>query len=177
MYRVITPGQVDYGDVVLEMKAAGVDVLYYAGDSTEAALIIRRARDQGYNFQLVSGDALYTKQFWLITGLAGEGALFTSPPDPRNNPEAAEVIGNFRAAHYEPEGGTLHTYASIQVWAQAVGEAGTVEADAVAEVLRSQEFDTVLGHIGFDDNGDVAGSPTYIWYAWKDGQYVPAQLD
>jgi branched-chain amino acid transport system substrate-binding protein len=159
------------------MKAAGVDVLYYAGYSTEAALIIRQARAQDYDLQLVSGDALYTEQFWLITGPAGEGALFTSPPDPRSNPEAAEVVHNFRAAHYEPEGGTLHTYASIQVWAQAVEEAGTVEVDAVAEVLRNQEFDTVLGHIGFDGNGDIAGSPTYIWYVWKDGQYVPAQLD
>jgi branched-chain amino acid transport system substrate-binding protein len=177
LYRVITPGQVDYTDVVLEMKAVGIDVLYYAGYSTEAALIIRQARGQGYDLQLVSGDALYTEQFWLITGPAGEGALFTSPPDPRKSREAAEVVRNFRAAHYEPEGGTLHTYASIQVWAQAVAEAGTVEVDAVAEMLRSQGFDTVLGRIGFDDNGDVTGSPTYIWYVWKDGQYVPAQLD
>jgi branched-chain amino acid transport system substrate-binding protein len=176
MYLTITPGQVDYTDVVLEMRAAGVDVLYYAGYSTEAALIIRQARDRGYKLQLVSGDALYTEQFWLVAGAAAEGALFTSPPDPRNNPNAAGVVRNFRAAHYEPEGGTLHTYASIQVWAQAVEKAGTVEPDAVVAALRKHEFDTVLGRIGFDDNGDVTGSPTYIWYVWKDGQYVPAEV-
>jgi hypothetical protein len=33
----------------------------------------------------------------------------------------------------------------------------------------------VLGRIGFDGNGDVTGSPTYIWYVWKDGRYRPAQ--
>lgn len=42
MYRVITPSQADYTDLVLEMKAAGIDVLYYAGYSTEAALISGR---------------------------------------------------------------------------------------------------------------------------------------
>ena len=35
----------------------------------------------------------------------------------------------------------------------------------------------MLGRIGFDDNGDVTETQTYIWYAWKDGHYVPAQLD
>ena len=67
--------------------------------------------------------------------------------------------------------------ASIQVWAQAVEQAGTVKLDAVLEALRSHTFNTVIGHIGFDDNGDVTGTETYIWYVWKDGKYVPKQLE
>jgi branched-chain amino acid transport system substrate-binding protein len=177
MYEVIAPGQLEYVDLILKMQAARVDVLYYAGYSTEAALVIRQARDRGYDLQLVSGGDLYTEQFWLVAGAAGEGALFTSPPDPRENPEAAEVVRRFRTANYEPEGGTLHTYASIQAWAQAVEKAGTTELDAVIKALRSHTLDTVVGHIGFDDNGDVTGSPTYIWYVWKDGKYVPTQLE
>ena len=175
MYEAIVPGRLEYIDLILQMQAAGVDVLYYAGYSTEAALVIRQARDRGYDLQLVSGDSLYTEQFWLVAGPAGEGALFISAPDPRENPEAAEVVRRFRAANYEPEGGTLYTYASIQVWAQAVEQAGTTKLGAVIEALRSHEFDTVLGRVGFDDNGDVTGTETYIWYAWKDGKYVPAQ--
>ena len=85
MYETIEPGQLEYIDVVLRMKAAGVDVLYYAGYSTEAALLIRQARDRGYDLQLVSGNSLYTEQFWLVAGPAGEGAMFTSAPDPREN--------------------------------------------------------------------------------------------
>ena len=83
----------------------------------------------------------------------------------------------FRAANYEPEGGTLHTYASVQVWAQAVEKVGTTELDAVIEALRRHRFDTVVGRISFDDNGDVTGTETYIWYVWKDGQYGPARPD
>ncbi len=176
MYQAITPGQVDYTDVLSRMRAAGVDVVYYGGYSTEPALMIRQARDQGYELQLVSGDALYTEQFWLITGPAGEGALFTSSPDARAAPEAAEAVGRFRAASYEPEGGTLYTYASVQVWAQAVEQAGTLELDAVIEALRRHEFDTVLGRIGFDDNGDVIGPDTSVWYRWTDGAHMPVEL-
>ena len=47
MYEAIAPGHLEYIDVILKMKGAGVDVLYYGGYSTEAALIIRQAHDRG----------------------------------------------------------------------------------------------------------------------------------
>ena len=34
-------------------------------------------------------------------------------------------------------------------------KAGSLELDAVVKTLRSDEFDTVLGRIGFDEKGDV----------------------
>ena len=68
-------------------------------------------------------------------------------------------------------------YAAIQAWAQAVEEAGVFDHEAVAEALRTHEFDTVLGTIGFDEKGDVAGYNTFIWYVWGDGAFVPAGLD
>lgn len=43
----------------------------------------------------------------------------------------------------------------------------------MAEALRSHEFDTVLGRIGFDDKGDVAGYDTFVWYQWRGGDYEP----
>jgi branched-chain amino acid transport system substrate-binding protein len=175
MYEAVAPGQLEYIDVILKMKSASIDLLFYGGYSTEAALILRQAHDRGYDLQLVAGDSLYTEQFWLVAGSAGEGAMFVSAPDPREKPEAAEVVHKFRTAHYEPEGGTLYTYASIQVWAQAVEQAGTFKLDAVLEALHSHTFDTVIGPIAFDDNGDVTGTETYIWYVWKDGRYAPAQ--
>ena len=36
--------------------------------------------------------------------------------------------------------------------------------------LRSGQFDTVLGKIGFDDRGDVT-APGYVWYVWSNGTY------
>jgi branched-chain amino acid transport system substrate-binding protein len=61
----------------------------------------------------------------------------------------------------------------VQVWALAVEQAGTFETAAVAEALRSREFDSVLGTIGFDVKGDVTGYDTFVWYVWKDGDYAP----
>ena len=60
------PGQLDYGELLKEVKDKGIDVLYTGTYSSESALIVRQARDAGLDFQLVSGDALHNSDFWLI---------------------------------------------------------------------------------------------------------------
>ncbi len=170
MYEAYTAGEKDYSALVSKMKQAGVDVFYLGGYHTEAGLMIRQAREQGYNVQLVSGDALVTDEFWKITGKAGEGTLMTFSPDPRKNPDAAPVVKKFRDGGYEPEGYTLYTYGAIQAWAQAAEKAGTTDTKKVIDALRSGQFNTVLGKIGFDPKGDVT-APGYVWYVWQGGTY------
>jgi len=71
-------------------------------------------------------------------------------------------------------GEAVEVVAVIQVWAQAVERAGTFASGAVAEALHTSQFDTVLGRIGFDENGDVTGYDTYVWYVWRNGDFAPA---
>lgn len=172
MYEAFTPGERDYSSLISRMQAADIDVFYIGGYSAEAALIVRQARTRDYKAQLVSGDGIVTEDFWLIAGSAGEGTLMTFFPDARGNAEAASAVDAFRARGYEPEGYTLHAYAAVQVWAQAVEKAGTLELGAVIEVLRGEHFDTVLGTLDFDEKGDVT-TPSFVWYVWHDGDYVP----
>jgi branched-chain amino acid transport system substrate-binding protein len=168
MFEAIVPGKADYWDVVQEMRAKGVEVLYYGGYRHEAGLIIRQAREHGYQLHLVGGDGIVGEDFRLIAGTASEGTLLTAPPVP-SGPEAAELASKFT----EGSQNTFTAYAALQAWAQAVEMAGTFEMEAVAKSLRAQKFDTVLGRIGFDQKGDVTGYETFVWYAWKDGRCAP----
>jgi branched-chain amino acid transport system substrate-binding protein len=86
----ITPGQVDYSDVVSRLPAAGADVLYYGGYVPEAGLLIRQARARDYGVQLVSADGLSSEDFWRIAGTAAEGTLFTSFRDTSGEPGAGQ---------------------------------------------------------------------------------------
>jgi branched-chain amino acid transport system substrate-binding protein len=165
-----TAGEKDYTALVSKLKAANIDVLYVGGYHTEAGLIARQMRDQGMNTILVSGDALVTDEYWAITGDAGQGTLMTFSPDPRKNPEAADVVAALRAKGTEPEGYVLYSYASIQAWAQAVEAAGTTDYDAVVKALSEGTFKTVIGDVKFDEKGDVT-LPGYVFYEWKDGKY------
>jgi branched-chain amino acid transport system substrate-binding protein len=58
MFEAIEPGKADYWDIVQKMQAMGVEVLYYGGYTHEAGLIIRQARQNGYELQLVAGDGI-----------------------------------------------------------------------------------------------------------------------
>lgn len=60
------------------------------------------------------------------------------------------------------------------VIARAAEKAGSSDLDALTKALRSAQFSTVLGDIGFDEKGDVT-APGYVFYQWKDGNYDNAQ--
>jgi branched-chain amino acid transport system substrate-binding protein len=169
----ITAGDKDYSALVSKLKAANVDVIYFGGYHPEAALIVKQSREQGLNAQLLSGDSLNTQEFATLAGAAADGVMFTNAAEARNLPSAKDVVDEFRKDGFEPEGYTLSTYAAIQVWAQAVAKAGTTDAKKVADTLRSQTWDTVIGKLGFDAKGDLTSS-TYVWYVFKGGKYSEA---
>lgn len=171
MYEAITQGDKDFSALITKMKGAGVELIYLGGYHTEAGLIVRQAREQGLQAKLMSGDALVTDEYWQITGPTGEGTLMTFAPDPRKLPAAAEVVEEFRAEGYEPEGYTLYTYAAIQAWADAVKKAGGTDVEDVAAALREGTYETVLGPIAFNEKGDVK-EPKYVMYQWSNGQYA-----
>ena len=170
MYEAYTAGEKDYSALVSKMKQADVGVVYVGGYHTEAGLIVRQMRDQGMSTQLISGDALVTKEYWDITGAAGEGTLMTFSPDPRKNPGAAPLVKLFRDKGIEPEGYVLYTYAAIQVFAQAAKKAGSADLDALLKAMTGTTFNTVLGDLSFDGKGDVT-LPGYVFYEWKNGDY------
>lgn len=173
MFQRIEPGLVDYFDVVENIRANEIDVLYYAGYQREAALLVRQLRSRGSGLQFISGDGVTTEDYGLIAGDAADGTLFTAYSEAQDFPEARSVVAAFRAENLEPRGTTLLAYAALQAWAQAVERAKTLELDPVTEVLRSEHFETVLGRLSFDDKGDVEGYEPFAWYVWQDGDYKP----
>jgi branched-chain amino acid transport system substrate-binding protein len=95
MFEAVVPGRDDYRDVEQRMQAMGVEVLYFGGYSNEAGLIIRQAKESGYQLQLVAGDGISQEDFALVAGAASDGTLMTTTPDPIN-PEAAELAVSFQ---------------------------------------------------------------------------------
>jgi branched-chain amino acid transport system substrate-binding protein len=163
-------GTRDFTPLLDQLRVRNISVLYIGGYSTEAGLITRQAREAGNPLQIISGDALHNSDYWMITGDTGTDALFTFDLDPRQRPVARTVVEKFRADGYEPEGYTLHTYATLQVWAQAVEKAGTFATDAVVKALHEGEFQTVMGPLEFDAKGDMKRH-SFVWYRWRDGSY------
>ncbi len=166
----VTPGEKDYSALVAKLKQANIDVLYYAGYPVEAGSIVRQMKEQGLGTVVVSGDAIVSRDFWAITGPAGEGTMMTFAPDPTRDPKNAGVVQRLKAAGRLTDGYPLFSYAAIQVWAEAASKAGTLDPRKVAAQIHAASFDTTRGTIKFDAKGDVEGS-NYVLYRWHDGEY------
>jgi branched-chain amino acid transport system substrate-binding protein len=169
----VQPGQTEFSDLIAMFEAHDIGVVFYGGYTAEAGLIVRRAKARLPDLAFVVPDGVAGEDFWLIAGEAAQGIPMTFYMDASRQPAAAEVVAKFRAAGTDPIGNQLYTYAAVQAWAQAVEHAGTTDPARVAEALRRDEFDTVLGQIGFDDKGDVTGFDPFAWYVWTDGTYEP----
>ncbi|MBT8421248.1 MAG: branched-chain amino acid ABC transporter substrate-binding protein, partial [Gammaproteobacteria bacterium] len=170
MYESYTHGDQDFRALVTKMKLAKIGIIFIGGYHQDVGLIVRQANDQGMEAVVMSGDAVVNQEYWSITGEAGQGTLMTFSPDPRKNPIAKDVVSRFQAQGYEPEGYTLYTYGTVQVFTQAVERAGSTKLDGLITELRQGSFDTVLGKVTFDEKGDVQ-APGYVVYEWRDGQY------
>ena len=172
LYEAYNKGDKDFTALVSKIKLNNIDLVFVGGYHQEAGLILRQMRDQGLKTVLMAGDALADKEFASITGPAGEGVLFTFGPDPRKKQTAAAVVAKFKAKNIDPEGYTLYTYAAFQVWSQAVAKAGTTDPKKVAETMKANSWDTVLGKIAYDKKGDITVID-YVVYKWdKNGNYT-----
>ena len=158
MYEAITAGDKDFTALITKMKEAGVDLIYHGGYHTEAGLIVRQAREQGFNAKLMSGDALVDKQYWEITGPTGEGTMMTFAPDPRKLPAAADVVAEFKAEGYDPEGYTLYTYAAIQAYRRRRRQGGLDRPRGGGQGAGGGQLRDRAGRAGFNEKGDVEES-------------------
>lgn len=171
LYDTVNAGEKDYAAFVARLERNKIDVVYYGGYYREAGLIVRQMRARGMSTVMISGDDLATSKYWAITGAAGEGTLMTFGADPRKFPQAKSVVAAMRKAGFEPAGYTLHTYAAIEVWAQAAAIARSIDLHKIAKALKNNTFQTVLGEISFNGKGDIKQS-AYVWYVWSKGKYA-----
>jgi branched-chain amino acid transport system substrate-binding protein len=172
IYDFYTPRQADYSALAARLQAAGIEVLYVGGYGPDAARILLALRARGDDLQLVGGDGLSMDEFWTIAGKDGAGTLFSTRPNPKGLPAAAELLDRLRAKGLGMSSAGLGWYAAVQVWAQAVERAGKLDLPAVVKMLHRGRFDTVLGPVTFDEKGDLAGA-AWQWQLWDNGTYRP----
>ncbi len=170
----ITRGERDYASLIAKLKENAVSVVFFGGYHTEAGLIVRQMRDAGVTALFIGDDDLTTREFWSITGAAGEGAMMSFNPDPRSLPQATDAVARIRGKGFEPEGLTLYSYAAVQVLADAITQAGAVNVTKAASALHQGKYQTVIGDVAFDAKGDVT-DPDYILYVWSKGDYTPVK--
>jgi branched-chain amino acid transport system substrate-binding protein len=169
-------GDVDFSGLVAAATAANVEVVVYVGYPSEAGLLMAQAAEAGFHPQYVSTNTMSSRRIWDVAGAAAEGMIFTFLPAAELMPAAKDVVGKLQAKGLPVEGYTLYTYAAVQLYAAAIGRAGSTHTDTVAIQLQKGWIPTVLGDVSFDSTGDNL-LPSWRLYRWHGGSYSYFQDD
>jgi branched-chain amino acid transport system substrate-binding protein len=76
----------------------------------------------------------------------------------------AEWIRKYQEVEYRnPDTYSINGYTALQVLAQGVKEAGTLDAGRVSDAIRALTFETPMGELAYQPNGDLSGATVYIF--------------
>lgn len=174
----VTRGERDYNALVTKIKGADVDAVFFGGLYAEGGLLVKQLRQQGLTIPFVSVDGIADPAF--VTAAGGpqfaEGTYMSFLRDPRTDPASKEVVEKLKEKGSDSAGFTLYSYAAVEAIAAAL-EANKDEKDGtkLAEWIKNNEIDTVLGRKGWDEKGDPKTND-FVVYIWdKEGNYVPIQ--
>jgi branched-chain amino acid transport system substrate-binding protein len=172
LFEGITPGAVDYSSVVNKVKKAGAEAIIFGGYHPEASKIVSEMRKSKMKIAFISDDGVKDETFIKVAGKYAEGVYATGPKDTSTNPLDKAVKEAYKKAYGEDVGVfSINGYAAAQALLNAIQKAGSTDYDAIVKALRTEQVDTPLGKIKFDDRGDAIGVGFSV-YQVKDGKYV-----
>jgi len=176
MFEGITAGDKDFSSLVTKIKQADVDYVYYGGYHPELGLILRQARQANVDATFMGPEGVGNDGITSIAGEAAEGLLVTLPPAFDQKAENQELAEAFAEKGEDPSGPfVLTSYAAVQVIADGIEMAESTDPFEVADALRSGTFETPIGTITYDEDGDME-SFEFVVYEWHaDGSKTVAK--
>jgi branched-chain amino acid transport system substrate-binding protein len=159
------PATVDFTPIIRAIKATNPDVVFVASYPPDSMGIVLAAHEVGFKPKLFGGAmvglqfaAFQTKLGAKLNGIVN--FAFWVPEPTLNFPGIHDFLQKYQAqaekhgvdplGHYLPP----WAYAMMQVFGQAVEGAKSTAQQAVGEYLRTHAFETIVGKVKFDANGE-----------------------
>lgn len=153
-------GETEFRPIIGKIKAAAPDVVYATGYYNEAANLVRQAKDEGLDVQIIGQEGYDSPKFVELAGEAAEGVIITTDL----NRDSERPMTKTFLEQYRAEYGTdadmvgASAFDAVQVLAYAIETAGSTDPDAIAAAIA-----------GLKNFEDVASGP--FWY-YTEGREV-----
>lgn len=154
-----TPGDTDMSGQLLKMKEAGCEAVICWADDAEGAIIARQYHEYGLTdaFTMIGSATFSLSTFYSTTDETNADGIYSVNDYAYTNTD--EQVAEFEEKYYEQFG--IHSdlysaayYDAANLLLTAISEAGTLDTDAVREVLQSIEYDGVMANDKFDEVND-----------------------
>ncbi len=177
-----TANQQDFKALLTKAKAQNPDGVFYGGTtSTGGGLVRKQMPDAGLGkLPYLGGDGIADDEFLKVAGSAANGAYMTAAaPDADKLPSAKAFVAAYKArfgSDVGPYSANAYAAANIEIAAiqKAIGDDGgkmPTRADVLKNVAATRDFDSPIGKIGFDANGDTT-APILTLFEVENGKRV-----
>ncbi len=167
-------GTTEFRAILTQIKASEPDGLYFGGVITEAALVRKQMRDLGMDIPMLAISGIYDAKYLEIAGEAADGTL-VSYPKVKETDALAKFNEAYEAANFDDPAGPYAKYAydATNILLTVIKEHGPEDRKALAQAIRSIEYDGALGRTTFDENGQTQVPVEIDIYMAEAGEWKP----
>lgn len=167
------PGSKDFSSVILPAKDAGAEVVLALPNPPDGLALAKQMKELDFNASayvfIRATDGLSWSQ-----NLAADGDYFMLMPGWSPDVKyagVADMAQRYQAKFGKPAQATSGpAYAAVQILADAIHRAGSLDRDAVRDAIAATDMDTVVGHVKFNDDGTA--QVVNVIDQWQGGKQV-----
>jgi branched-chain amino acid transport system substrate-binding protein len=165
------PGSKDFSPVIQAAKNAGAEVVLALPNPPDGLALAKQMKELDFNANMYvfirAADALSWSE-----NLGKDGNYFLLMPgwNPAEKfPGVADLVQRHQAKYNKPAQATTGpAYAAVQILADAVARANSLDRDKIRDAIAATDMTTVIGPVKF--NPDGTGQVVTIINQWQDGK-------
>jgi branched-chain amino acid transport system substrate-binding protein len=165
------PGATDFSDIILPAKDSGAEVVLALPNPPDGLALAKQIKELGFNASaymfIRAGDpptfgenlGADSDGFMLMPGW-NRGVKFEG---------VVEMVERYQAKFGNPPAAvTGPAYAAVQILADAISHAGSLDRDAIRDAIAATDMETVIGHVTFNEDG--TGDVVTVINQWQEGK-------
>ena len=160
----VEEGQGRYESEVAQIQAASPDGIFYAGYEIEAPYLRIALVEAGVTVPMLASDGAFLGATIDEAAGAAEGMYVSAfAPGPRNVADA-QWLEAYQAVEYRnPDTYSVNGYVAMEVLAEGVNKADSLDAAVIADALRQNPLNTLLDELRYQPNGNLVDAQIWVY--------------
>jgi len=164
--------QSTFAEEVRRIAEVNPDAIFYGGYEVEAPYLRAELVEAGITVPFLASDGAFLSATIDEAGGAAEGIYVSAfAPSPKAVVDRQWIKEYQEVDYRNPDTYSINGYSAMQVLAEGVKKAKSFDAAKVAQAIRQLDFDALVGHISYDQGGDLKEQNIYIFQV-RDGAFV-----
>jgi branched-chain amino acid transport system substrate-binding protein len=167
------PGTTDFSSIVLPARDAGAEVVLALPNPPDGLALAKQIKELDFNANAYVFIRAADGPTW-GENLGADANGFMLMPGWNNKIKfdgVADMAERYQTKFSAPAAATTGpAYAAVQILADAISRAGSLDREAIRDAIASTNLDTIVGPVTFNEDG--TGNVLTIINQWQDGAQV-----